>query len=889
MPQPAILTQEAVIEEFRLQLAEWQRLYVDRPGEELTRLWLLALEREQIVTIAYRRDIIEERLGQMPIDADVARVIGRAVRWTWRDEEMHALYMRGVLLGREPWSGARAQTWLAQLEGKIAGWTSSRQHHHRWSERPGTRALAELLELAGAVAGKIPAPARAALGYSTFADFCRFNVAAERTAGLGWGRIAELADTHPELGIGEEDRAAFRAIAADEDRHARVFELFAESFTPDDRLLDGLDAETLERRLEAVGQRFVALPRPGSPAWRNPLGKGAPVFVRECPDPADETHTLDGLLEALELPEDLVGRSVAIMTAFMMAVDRNDPSPAVSVSLLHALGWWLAARGAKVTVLESANIFDLYHEGRSVAEVATYLGVPCEAYEVIDTNAVQVQHTYLRGLDLASIAAPWRDADLRILFGKLRGHPVTGALLTLEVAEGLGGRNDHHQFADRRADRQLTVAMLLDAFAPDIALLDATRHVPDGLMGMMGSKAPRHPGRLYGSRDAVSLDLVAARHIGAREGQIQVLDLCRDWFGDPTDRLRVDGPDTPLPAWTPADHSPRTALLSRLAMPVYAHVSAHGQLFLPDFDERAFPPKSTPSAVVTMGRGLVRRLIHDRPEGDLLPTVHLDLPQGSVRLCRLGEGEPIVLLHGYPETLQLFARLAPELARTHAVFAFDWPGQGFSDRWAGPCTPQARAAWLETLLDALELHRAHLVATDMGAHPALALAALRPDRVASVVAMNALLFGDGPTSVEVAVMRRAGLARLAFTQAAPVVYARCKQTFLSAEAARDWPIALDEDFGHALDLPHVREFLADLCEETERDLPNLPALYWKIDAPILALWAERDTHFPLAHAERLVQLVRHGRLTTLPTADHWMAWTHAAEVAAAIRSFAEMP
>ena len=49
----------------------------------------------------------------------------------------------------------------------------------------------------------------------------------------------------------------------------------------------------------------------------------------------------------------------------------------------------------------------------------------------------------------------------------------------------------------------------------------------------------------------------------------------------------------------------------------------------------------------------------------------------KLRVARVGDGSPpLVLLHGYPETLQIFCRLANFLAYHVEVIAFDWPGMG---------------------------------------------------------------------------------------------------------------------------------------------------------------------------------------------------------------------
>src|SRR5262245_44281674 len=104
-----------------------------------------------------------------------------------------------------------------------------------------------------------------------------------------------------------------------------------------------------------------------------------------------------------------------------------------------------------------------------------------------------------------------------------------------------------------------------------------------------------------------------------------------------------------------------------------------------------------------------------------------------LRVARLGAGPPLVLLHGYPDTLQVWSRLAPRLANSFQVIAFDWPGMGYSDPWPGGATPFHMADRLRTLLDAWNIDRGSVVGIDMGGQPCFALAARHPDRVRALV------------------------------------------------------------------------------------------------------------------------------------------------------------
>src|SRR5439155_395317 len=68
--------------------------------------------------------------------------------------------------------------------------------------------------------------------------------------------------------------------------------------------------------------------------------------------------------------------------------------------------------------------------------------------------------------------------------------------------------------ADRQAQRETAVMMLLDDFPPHFALLDGYDSGADGLMGVMGCPRPPAPRRFYAGADALAVDLVAGRHLG---------------------------------------------------------------------------------------------------------------------------------------------------------------------------------------------------------------------------------------------------------------------------------------------------------------------------------------------------------------------------------------
>lgn len=267
----------------------------------------------------------------------------------------------------------------------------------------------------------------------------------------------------------------------------------------------------------------------------------------------------------------------------------------------------------------------------------------------------------------------------------------------------------------------------------------------------------------------------------------------------------------------------------------------------------------------------------------MLETVFDAHPHGRVRVARLGSGPPVVLLHGYPDNLQIFCALAPRLAEAFGVVAFDWPGMGQSEAWPGGTTPEHMAGRLLALLDSWRIGRAALVGMDMGAQPALVLAAQHPERLRALVVMNSFVLWERKTSWEIRLLRRYRWNERILRYLPRVVFLRAERTFLPRGVRL--PADLRADLWQSFRRREVRAFISRMCGGYQGALPRLPQLYGRVRCPTLVLWGERDRHFPLTQGEGLHAAVPGSCLEVLPGAEHWMVWHSAPEVADRIATF----
>jgi uncharacterized protein (DUF362 family) len=607
----------AIYEEFERDLERFRVRYAHAPRQELTRLFLLALEREEIVSVAYREAAIAERLARMPIEEEARTLIRHALLWAWKDEEMHAIYIRGAIL-RTGGPLLRGTAYARQMAGAVGGWAASVSQHARWRDAPLSRFAANAVVWGGMVAGQVPSAVRRALAYGPFRSFCAYNVDAEKTAARCWQRIVELASKDP--AFTPAILRDFVRIAADEERHERIFEILERALGDDDRLVPGEDASTLAAKFAAVGEAFLPRARRGR-ASIHPLGRGGEVVVLEGTSADEKLAAFRRLLATLDLEATLqrVARAggkeigqlkVAIKPTFMLGYDRRDRAIITDAELVDELARFCRDAGClDVAVIEGPHIYDHFYRHRSVAEVAAYFGFTSPHYRLVDASAEQVPHDYSRGMAQYTVARSWKEADFRISFAKLRSHPVELAYLTVANVEWIGGRCDEFIFCERQAQRETAVMMLLDDFPPDLALIDGYDLAADGLMGVMGAPHPRTPHRLYGGYDALAVDIVAARHMGVRESrQSSILRTAVHWFGEPFAPV-VHGPDTPIGGLRGPYHNELSAMLSFMAYPVYVVGSGRGALFVPQMDQEAFPSLIPETRLLRIGRSAMRRLI----------------------------------------------------------------------------------------------------------------------------------------------------------------------------------------------------------------------------------------------------------------------------------------
>ncbi|RZN24269.1 alpha/beta hydrolase [Bradyrhizobium sp. Leo121] len=109
----------------------------------------------------------------------------------------------------------------------------------------------------------------------------------------------------------------------------------------------------------------------------------------------------------------------------------------------------------------------------------------------------------------------------------------------------------------------------------------------------------------------------------------------------------------------------------------------------------------------------------------------------SLYYVELGEGSPVVFLHGGLSNSDYFNLQVPEVARRHRVILVDSRGHGRSTRNAQPFGYDLMTDDVVALLDHLQIPRAAIIGWSDGAIIGLDMAMRHPDRVSRVFAFGA--------------------------------------------------------------------------------------------------------------------------------------------------------
>jgi pimeloyl-ACP methyl ester carboxylesterase len=226
---------------------------------------------------------------------------------------------------------------------------------------------------------------------------------------------------------------------------------------------------------------------------------------------------------------------------------------------------------------------------------------------------------------------------------------------------------------------------------------------------------------------------------------------------------------------------------------------------------------------------------------------------------RVGEGPPLVLVHGAPADGRLWQPQLAGLGDEFTVVAWDEPGAGRSSVLPADFGLADYADCLAALMRTLVLGPAHVAGLSWGGTVALELYRRHPGLVATLILADTYAGWKGSLPEEEVSARVAGLRRMLAVPAEE--FDPTPSGLFGGDPPPEFAPLLKEIFA-AVRRESLRTLLSVMAEADERDL--LP----RIAVPTLLIWGELDARSPLSVARQLEQAIPDTKLVVIPGAGH---------------------
>jgi pimeloyl-ACP methyl ester carboxylesterase len=239
---------------------------------------------------------------------------------------------------------------------------------------------------------------------------------------------------------------------------------------------------------------------------------------------------------------------------------------------------------------------------------------------------------------------------------------------------------------------------------------------------------------------------------------------------------------------------------------------------------------------------------------------------GEIAWDRLGEGPPVVMVHGTPWSSWTWRRVAPRLAERFTVYVFDMLGFGASDQRPGQdVSLVGHGTRLAALMEFWRLDRPAVIAHDIGGATALRAHLLHNRTVAALALIDVVALAPWGTPF----YRLVRDHHTVFEQLPAAIH----EGVLRAYVGTAQPRPVDRDIEDSLIAPWLgpsgqSAFYRQIAQGDQRHTDDIEPLLHKITAPTLVIWGEADPWLPAADGAELAERIPGARLALLPTAGH---------------------
>jgi pimeloyl-ACP methyl ester carboxylesterase len=219
-----------------------------------------------------------------------------------------------------------------------------------------------------------------------------------------------------------------------------------------------------------------------------------------------------------------------------------------------------------------------------------------------------------------------------------------------------------------------------------------------------------------------------------------------------------------------------------------------------------------------------------------------------------GQGHPLLLLHGWGVSSELFAPILDALQSGRRLIVPDLPGFGATPEPDAPWSVHDYAAWCVALLDRLGIETCDLIGHSNGGRIGIVMAAAHPRRVRRMVLAGSAGIRPKRTLRSAARVRSyKALRTLERSGVMPGFVRRAARRRADQRGSADYRAVTGV----------MRGTLVRIVNEDLRAL--LPTLH----LPVLLIWGDRDTETPIDDGRLMERLIPDAGLVVFEGAGHY--------------------
>jgi pimeloyl-ACP methyl ester carboxylesterase len=234
---------------------------------------------------------------------------------------------------------------------------------------------------------------------------------------------------------------------------------------------------------------------------------------------------------------------------------------------------------------------------------------------------------------------------------------------------------------------------------------------------------------------------------------------------------------------------------------------------------------------------------------------------GRIFFREYGEGSPVVLLHGYLVTSDVWHSLAQRISANFRVITIDLPGHGMSDSFGTIHTMEFMSEVIKELLDSLGIKEFFLTGHSLGGYVTLAFLELFRNSLTGYCLFHSQPFPDASETIEKRMME------IAFIKAGK------KEMFIPGNINRMFATANLESFSEEVE--RIKEIASALNDDGIIAVlngmmarPSRLSLMEEGRVPCLWILGEKDNYISCEAIRTRVKLPANAQVVILKSSGH---------------------